>query len=366
MKGHKQELNLMFYTINIEECIPQNHPIRKIKKLADDALGKMKHSFNTMYSSTGRPSIPPETLLKGCLLMILHSVRSERLFCETLGWNMMYQWFLDWSPEQKPFNHSTFSQNRDRLLEHENAKRFFEEILKIAKGKELLSEEHFSVDGTLIEAWASQKSFKPKDKGDSTNDKSSGEGHDGKNSWKDFSGKKRSNETHQSTTDPEARMMRKGKGQEAKLSYGANVLMENRNGLCVDISIDEAGNRSERDGAEKMINNQRKKTAIKTVGADKGYHTSDFVEFLRKKKIHPHIAVKEKWRIEGLDGRTTRTKGYEISQVIRKRIEEINGWMKTIGFFRKTRYVGKKYNQHWAYLTCLTYNLVRMANLCEN
>jgi transposase len=360
MRGIKDDQNLMFLTVNVEERIAEDHPIRKIKDIADKALQKLNPEFTSIYSTTGRPSIPPEVLLKSAILMIIHSIRSERLFCETLGWNLMYQWFLDWNYEKTPFDHSTFSQNKERLLENDIARKFFNEVLKIAREKDLLSDEHFSVDGTLIEAWASQKSFKPLT---SDNDKKNPPSS-GNNSWKDFKGEKRSNKTHRSTTDPEARLMKKSSGQEAKLSYTANVLMENRNALCVDIDINSATNRAERDSAKKMLNRlRRKKIHPKSTGADRGYHTSDFVRFLREKKIAPHIAVKKKWKILGLDGRTLRTETYKVSQVIRKRVEEINGWLKTVGPFRKTRYIGSVYNQHWVYLSGLAYNLIRMGNL---
>lgn len=319
--------------------------------MADAALKSLSGDFDAMYSRIGRGSIPPETLLKAMLLMALYSVRSERLFCEQLGYNLLYRWFLDMDMTSQPFDASSFSKNRDRLLNHEAAAKFFFAVFEQAKAAGLTSSEHFSVDGTLIEAWASMKSFRPKDEDDGDNDG---------NGWSDFKGQKRSNQTHESKTDPEAKLMRKGAGKEAKLVYCGSVLMENRNGIVVDIRIDEATGRAEREAAKAMVEASIPGSGRATLAADKGYDAAEFVEALRENNVTPHIA---RTKHSSLDGRTTRHPGYEISQKVRKRSESIFGWMKTVGNFRKTRYRGRERNQLVAYITGAAYNLVRMVRL---
>ena len=317
--------------------------------------------FEKMYSETGRPSIPPEALLKGQLLIALFSIRSERLFCEQLGYNFMYRWFLNMDNVDETFDATTFTKNRDRLMNHEVAVIFFDEVILEAKRQEWISAEHFTVDGTLIEAWASMKSFRKDGKKAGPEDR---DDNDEGNGYINFKGEKRSNETHQSTTDPEALLARKGKNKEVKLSYSANVLMENRNGLCMDIKVKQADGYAEREAALELIDRQRKK-GIKpeTVGGDKGYHTIGFVKELRDRVIKPHIAQIKGKQTPGLDGRTTRHESYRVSQRVRKRIEEIFGWMKVIGGFRKTRYRGSTKTGMMGYIVGAAYNLLRMARL---
>ncbi len=356
MRGHIDPQGALFSYISLEERIPQDHPLRRIKVQVDGVLASMNAEFEAMYARTGRPSIAPERLLKATLLMALHSVRSDRLFCEMLEYHLLFRWFLDLDLEARVFDHSTFSKNRERLIEHDIAKRFFAAVVREARARQLLSDEHFTVDGTLIEAWASFKSFKPKD---GPPPPSGGDG----SGMVDFRGERRSNATHASSTDPEAQLMRKGNGQPARLSFGAHALMENRNGLLVDVQITSA-TLAEPKAASGLIDRRRfGRQALGTLGADKGYHSKAFVELLRQRGVVPHIARIESRRTPGLDDRTTRHESYRISQRKRKRIEEIFGWMKTIGGLRKTRFIGIVRTQLAAYWVGAAYNLLRMANL---
>jgi transposase len=329
--------------------------------MADQQLLGLSAVFNRMYSSVGRPSVAPEKILKSLLLIALYSVRSERQFCEQLGYNLLFRWFLDMELEEESFDATVFSKNRERLMEHEVGRLFFDAVVRQAREAELMSDDHFTVDGTLIEAWASLKSFRPKGE-DRSGDKDQG---DPGNRWVDFHGEKRSNETHESTTDPDSLLMRKGPGKEAKLSYAAHALMENRNGLLVDLAVNQATGTAEREAAQSMIKRQRRKRVrIKTVGADKGYDTNGFVGFLRGRKIVPHVAANTERRGgSAIDGRTTRHESYSVSQRIRKRVEEIFGWMKTVGGFRKTRFRGTARTQLAAWWVGAAYNLVRLAKL---
>ena len=351
MRGQPQNQSSMLCLVAPASFVPASHPLRAIKAMADAALKSLSSDFDAMYSRTGRDSVPPETLLKAMLLMALYSVRSERLLCEQLAYNLLFRWFLDMDMTSQPFDHSTFSKNRDRLLEHEAAGKFFHAVFEQAKTAGLTSSEHFSVDGTLVEAWASMKSFRPKDEDDGDNDG---------NGWSDFRGRKRSNETHESKTDPEARLMRKGKGREAKLAYCESVLMENRNGLVVDVRVDPATGRAEREAALAMVQESIPGGGRKTLGMDAGYDARDFVEELRENNVTPHVAQK---KYSAIDARTTQHAGYEASQKVRKRVESIFGWSKTVGNFRKTRYRGRRRNQLVAYITAAAYNLVRMSRL---
>ncbi len=361
MRGLQDKQTTMWACISIEERIPNEHPLRKIKKLADQQLGKLSAVFNQMYSQVGRPSIAPERVLKSLLLIALHSVRSERQFCEQLQYNLLFRWFLDMELEENSFDATVFSKNRERLMEYEVGRLFFDAVMNQAREANLISEDHFSVDGTLIEAWASLKSFRPKGE-DQPGDKDQG---DPGNRWVDFHGEKRSNNTHESKTDPESLLAKKGAGKEAKLCYGAHALMENRNGLLVDLKITQATGTAEREAAEQMIKRQRRKgLRVKSLGADKGYDTHGFVDFLHARKIVPHVAANSKRKGgSAIDGRTTRHQSYTISQRIRKRIEEIFGWTKTVGGFRKTRYRGTERTQLAAWWVGAAYNLVRMAKL---
>lgn len=361
MRGLQDKQTSMWAFVSIEERIPIEHPLRRIKKLADQQLVKLSGVFNQMYSQVGRPSIAPERVLKSLLLMALYSVRSERQLCEQLGYNLLFRWFLDMELEEESFDATVFSKNRERLLEHEVGRLFFEAVVKQAREANLISDDHFSVDGTLIEAWASLKSFRPKGE-DRSRDK---DPEDPGNRWVDFHGEKRGNDTHESKSDPESLLARKGAGKEAKLCYGAHALMENRNGLLVDLKVTQATGTAERDAAEEMIKRQRQKgVKVKSLGADKNYDTRGFVDFLRGHKIAPHVAANTKRKGgSAIDGRTTRHESYSISQRIRKKIEEIFGWMKTVGGFRKTRYRGTPRTQLAAWWVGAAYNLVRMAKL---
>lgn len=358
MRG-KQTSQMTFSTVSPDSRVPAGHPIRGIKQLADAALADLSPIFDEMYSSVGRPSIPPERLLKGSLLMALYSVRSERQFCERLDYDLMFRFFLGMNLDEPTFDPTVYTKNRDRLLAADVAKLFFEGVVMIAKQRGLLSAEHFTVDGTLIEAWASLKSFKKKGAKDEQPPDDPG------NPTVNFHGEKRCNNTHESTTDPEAKLYKKGDGQAAKLYFSAHVLMENRNGLCVDIHVAEASGFAERREALAMIDEQQERGfRISTVGADKAYDTTDFVADLRARDVTPHIAQQiTKHRGSKIDARTTRHPGYAISQKKRKLVEEIFGWGKTVGSLRKTKYRGRERNGLMAYLNAAAYNLLRILKL---
>ena len=359
MRGAPKTQSTMFSIKSPGDRVPKDHPLRRVKDLADGALAALSPTFAKMYSGTGRPSVPPEQLLKASLLMAFYSVRSERLFCEQLDYNLMFRWFLDMGIEDPSFDHSTFTANRARLLEHDVAKQFFVAIVAQARKGGLLSSEHFTVDGTFIEAMASLKSFKKKD-----DDKKNDPPDDPGNADVDFHGEKRSNDTHQSTTDPEARLARKGRGKEAKLVFCGNALMENRNGLLVDFLIEQQDGQAERRGAIAMLGESVKGDGRITVAGDKGYDTKDFIEDLRELNATPHVAQNQSARrSSAIDGRTTRHAGYAVSQRLRKRVEEIFGWMKTIGGFRRTRYRGLERTQMNAHFVGAAYNLLRIAKL---
>lgn len=355
MRGHTDRQPKMFsYRICPEERVPKKHPLRFIKSDVEQILVEMSADFKGFYSHTGRPSIPPETIMKATLLIALYSVRSDRQFCEQLDYNILYRWFLDMSMDEASFDHSCFSKLRRRLKDDNIANIFFRKVVDLARKRGLLSDEHFTVDGTLIEAWASQKSFRPNDdSGDKPDDKGD----------RNFRGEKRTNDTHSSTTDPEAKMMRKGPGKEAKLSYGAHCLMENRNGLVVGMLVTPATD-TETSAAEKLIADWLASGGtIESLGADKGYHTKAFVESLRAQGIAPHIAMIAGRKTPGLDGRTTRHSGYKMSQVRRKLVEEIFGWAKVIGGIRKSRFVGRLKTSFATVFVSAAYNLLRMSRL---
>ena len=359
MRGHVDSQSGLFSYFSVEERIPVDHPLRRVKAQADAVLATMSAAFERMYAECGRPSVAPERLLKATVLMALYSVRSDRLFCEMLDYNMLFRWFLDMGLEERSFDHSTFSKNRARLIEHDIARGFFAGAVERARAQKLLSDEHFTVDGTLIEAWASLKSLKKKD---GSPPRAGGDG----TGMVDFRGEKRSNATHASSTDPEAKLMRRGNGQPAKLSFGAQGVMENRHGLLIDLAITDA-TLAEPKAADPMLDRRRRaRGAMKTLGADKGYHTKEFVARLRRRHIVPHIARIDARSTPGLDGRTSRHEGYRISQRKRKRIEEIFGWMKTVGGFRKSRFIGIVKTQLAAYMVGAAYNLLRMAKLAPS
>jgi len=296
----------------------------------DKALAELSPTFTHMYAEAGRPSIPPERLLKACLLIALYSVRSERQFCERLQYDLLFKWFMDMNIIDPAFDNSVFSKNKERLLEHDIAREFLGAVLAEARGRKLLSEDHFTVDGTLLEAWASLKSFRPKDGSGSA--PAGGE----KNPEVDFHGEKRTNDTHRSTTDSEAMLAKKGKGKEARLCFMGHILMENRNCLVVDVAMNKATGTAEREAALEMLGKIPGKRRI-TVGGDKNYDTKDFVKSCRSMTVTPHVARRE---TSIVDGRTTRHFGYQVSQRIRKRVEEIFGWDKTVAGGRKLRYKG--------------------------
>ena len=354
MRGKAARQAMMLTAVTPDALVPQQHPIRRIKPLVDQALGELSPTFDRMYAANGRASIPPEHLLKACLLMALFSVRSERQFCERLEYDLLFKWFLDLNIMDHSFDHSVFAKNRQRLLDADVAREFLLEIVAQARKQRLLSEEHFSVDGTLLEAWASMKSFRHKDEGPPSGDEGGG-----RNPEVDFRGEKRSNETHRSTTDPDARLAKKGKGKEAKLCFSAHVLMDNREGLVVDVRLTPADGTSEREAALEMLAAVPGAGRV-TVGADRGYDTRGFVRECRRLKVTPHVARKQR---SAIDQRTTRHEGYGLSQRVRKRIEEVFGWVKTVGGGRKLRYCGVARNRFWMEMTTASYNLVRLSKL---
>ena len=342
----------MFSYITLEERIPKDHPIRKLRVLADAALKSMDATFASLYAKKGRPSIPPERMLRALLLQIVYSVRSERQLMERMDYDLLFRWFVGLNIDDRVWDHSTFSFNRERLFNEAVARAFFSNTVIMAEVGALKSDEHFTVDGTLLEAWASLKSFKPKD-----DDTSGGGG--GRNADVDFRGQKRRNDTHASTTDPDARLFRKGPGREAKLSYLANTMMENRNGLIVDVDVRTASGTGERDGALCMID-RAALGAGATLGADKGYDTRDFIGALREREIKPHIARNTTNRRSAVDHRTARGKGYAMSQRVRKLIEQGFGWAKEPGRLRKLRVTGLARVTAQTIWTFAAYNLVRL------
>jgi transposase len=360
MRGEERQQRSMLMVMDVEQRIPQEHPLRRVKQITDRVLTNLSPIFDQMYSSVGRPSVPPERLLKASLLMALYTIRSERLFCEELDYNLLFRWFLDLELDEKSFDHSSFTSNRKRLLEHEVAGEFFRGVLEQARVLKLLSSEHFTVDGTLIQAWASLKSFKRK--GEEPSQRSDHD--DPGNPTVNFHGERRSNATHKSTTDPQALLARKGKGKEAKLCYSANALAENRHTLLIDLQVEPADGSAERRAAVAMTDERLAGTGRITLGGDKGYDTRDFVASCRELRVTPHV-TQNLARPGGsaLDARTTRHPGYTISQRIRKRIEEAFGWMKTVGGLRQTRYRGRARVQMHAYLVGAAYNLLRIARL---
>ena len=359
MRGRRNPQITMLAFIDLEERVPFDHPLRAIKRLADEAIADLSPTFDSMYAEVGRPSIPPERLLKASLLIALYSVRSERAFCEELGYNLLFRWFLDMDLTEPSFDPTVFTKNRGRLLKHKTGQQLFDEVVGRAHERGLLSDEHFTVDGTLIEAAASLKSFRRKGgEPPSTTDGDRG------NPTVDFHGEKRSNATHRSTTDPDARLMRKGKGKEAKLVFMGHALMENRHGLLVDFQVTEASGTAEREMVPKLLDQAKERHFHpKTLGGDKGYDTRDCVEDMRARRVTPHVARNTSGRRRAIDGRTTRHPGYALSQRIRKRVEEIFGWMKTVGGFRRTRYRGLDRTGLAGYLVATAYNLVRLGRL---
>jgi transposase len=354
MRGEDTQQSTMFSYLSPESRVPADHPLRPIRITVDGVLSRLDVRFEKMYSSIGRPSIPPEKLLRALLLQVLYTVRSERMLMEQLAYNLLFRWFVGMDMDEEVWVPTVFSKNRDRLLKGDVAEAFFDEVLAEANARDLLSDEHFTVDGTLIEAWAGQKSFRRKDGTDAGPTDS-----DPGNPTVNFHGESRKNDTHESTTDPEARMARKGDGKEAKLSYAAHVLMENRSGLVVNMRVTLATGTCERAASIDMVQDIPGQHRV-TLGADKNYDTRDHVEQLREQKVTPHVAQRNNGAI---DGRTTRHTGYAVSQRKRKRIEEIFGWLKTVGMLRKTRHKGLL-RVGWVFtFATAAYNLVRLRNL---
>jgi transposase len=360
MRGTDEKQGSMFSVVSPERRIPADHPLRRIKAMADEILSGLSETFDAMYSKVGRPSIPPERLLKSQILIALYTVRSDRQFCEQLDYNLLFRWFLDMSADEPTFDASSFSRNRDRLLDHDVASKFFAAVVGQARASHLMSNDHFTVDGTLIEAMASLKSFRRKD--EKFEDKDPPD--DPSNPTVSFRGEKRSNETHQSTTDPEAKLARKGKGKESKMSYSAHALMENRNGLIVDFRVEDANGYAERRTAIAMLYDNVVKDRRITVGADAGYDTADFVRDCRAINVTPHISqTGDARRQSAVDDRTTRHAGYLVSQRKRKLVEEIFGWMKTFGGFRRSRFKGRRRTALAGMLVAATYNMLRICRL---
>jgi transposase len=347
----------MFSYLSPEARVPKDHPLRAIRAMMDEILSQLSRRFDRMYARVGRPSIAPEKLLRAQVLQMLYSIRSERLLMEEMDYNLLFRWFVGLNADDEVWDATSFTKNRDRLLEADVAKEFLGVVVEQARGKGLTSDEHFTVDGTLLEAWASAKSFQPKDK------KPGSLPDDPGNPTVNFRGEKRSNETHESKTDPEALSARKGEGKEAKLSYSGNLLVENRNGLIVDAEVFQANGTAERDAALVMLEGVRGTNPL-TVGGDKAFDTRDFVKECRHLKVTPHVTQNlDRRGGSAIDSRTTRHPGYAISQRKRKRIEECFGWLKTIALLRKVRHRGAC-KVHWIFtLACAAYNLVRMRNL---
>ena len=356
MRGSDIQQSAMFSYVSPEQRVPAGHPLRRVREITDRLLVDLSDLFDQMYSTMGRPSIAPEKPLRALLLQVLYTIRSERMLIEQLDYNLLFRWFVGLNMDDAVWDVTVFTKNRDRLLKAEVARRFFDLVVEEARGLDLMSDEHFTVDGTLLEACAGLKSFKNRDGVETVPPDDPG------NPTVNFHGEKRSNETHQSTTDPEALLARKGGGKEAKLSYCGNVLMENRNGLVADVETMQADGTAERDAAVVMLASLPGDDRV-TVGADKGYDTKGFVADARVLHATPHVAQKKH---SAVDGRTTRHEGYKVSQQKRKRVEEIFGWMKTVGGMRKLRHRGLELVGWMFTFTAAAYNLVRIRNLTKS
>jgi transposase len=360
MRGHSSRQVELFSYVPLESRVPESHPLRPLRELVERVLERMSKDFDAIYSHTGRPSIPPEQLLKALLLQVLFTIRSESQLMEHIRYNLLYRWFVGLGPDDKIWDETVFCKNRERLLEAEISRLFFQEVLKEAETRNLLSNDHFTVDGTQIEAWAGQKSFRPiglQAKVDSAVlDKDPG------NPTVNFRGEKRTNQTHESTTDWQARLYKKSSGVGARLSYLGHVLMENRSGLAVDAELTTATGRAEREAALSMIERLPTRGGRRTLGADKNYDARSFIEGLREYDMSPHVA-QQITRGSAIDERTTRHPGYDVSQRKRKRVEEIFGWLKTVGPIRKTHFRGED-RVGWMFVFAVAaYNLIRIRNL---
>jgi transposase len=379
MRGDDRQQQAMFSYLSPEARVPRDHPLRTIRTLVDEVLRDLSPTFDAIYAQVGRPSIPPEHLLRALLLQVLYTVRSERLLLEQLDYNLLFRWFVGLNMDEPVWDHSTFSKNRERFLTGDVAHAFFDRVLAEARQRDLVSDEHFTVDATLLEAWASMKSFRSKDEPPTAPPDDPG------NPTVDFHGERRSNDTHQSTTDPDARLYRKGKGREAKLCYMGHVLMENRHGLVVQAQATIATGTAEAETAEELVEQlvvqavtatgtadaelaeelveQLAGSQRRTVGADKAFDTADFVAGMRALNVTSHVAQNTTGRRSAIDGRTTRHPGYAISQKFRKRVEESFGWLKTVGLLRKLRHRGTD-RVDWVFVfSTAIYNLVRLRTL---
>lgn len=367
MRGGDGRTGSLFSYVDIEARVRRDHPLRVIRRLVNEALGALEVDFAVLYSGIGRPSIAPEKLLRAMLLQAFYTIRSERQLMERLDFDLLFRWFVGLGVDDAVWDHSTFSKNRDRLLEGDIAAKFLSAILACPQVKRLLSSEHFAVDGTLIEAWASMKSFKSKAAGtDAGGDAAPPSGPaGGRNADADFHGEKRSNATHASTTDPAARLYRKGQGKEAKLCFMGHGLMENRNGLIVDACLTPADGHAERVAALAMIEAFADRPSRITLAADKAYDTADFVNELRSMNVTPHVAQNTSGRSSAIDCRTTRHPGYAVSQRIRKKIEEAFGWMKMIGGQAQTKVRGEARVGFGFVFSAAAYNLIRLPKLIE-
>jgi transposase len=369
MRGRVEQQAAMLVALTPEQLVPKGHPIRRVDAMVGEILKELSPTFTEMYSVIGRPSIPPERLLRATLLMGLFTVRSERQFCEELQWNMLFKWFLGMNIGDRPFDPTTFSKNRERLMEHEVAEAFFGLVVLEAGRRGLLSEEHFSVDGTLLQAWASLKSYqprtpaKPDGEDEPPKDQNPPAKGGGRNPDVNFRGEKRSRETHESVTDPEALLYKKAASEAAKLSYVGHAITENRNGLVVGGCLTQATGRAEREATVTMLDQMDGRKPGITLGADKGYDTYGLLDQLRARDVVPHIAWNDGLKHKPAPAALTDDPGYQMSQRLRKRIEEVFGWLKTIGGGRKLRYLGQRRNELWLLLGYATYNLIRMANI---
>lgn len=355
MRGDDQPADALFSYVSPEQRVPSDHPLRAVRRMTDEALRTLSGRFDQLYSSIGRPSIPPEHLLRALLLQVLYSVRSERLLMEQLQYNLLFRWFVGLAMDDAVWAPTVFTKNRDRLLSGDVAEAFFAAVLEQARAARLLSDEHFTVDGTLFQAWASQKSFQPRTGGPTDPPDAGG------NADVDFRGQRRSNATHASTTDPDAKLYRKGNGQPAILGYLGHVLMDNQHGLAVDACVTEATGTAEREAALSMLAGRPPRARRVTVGADKLFDQAPFVEPARGLGVTPHVA--QKVRDSAIDARTTRHPGYAVSQQKRKLVEQIFGWMKTVGGLRQVRHRGGG-TVDWIFrFTAAAYNLIRMRRL---
>jgi transposase len=357
MRGDAEEPEPVFSYITAAQRVPQDHPLRPVRAMADEALRALSAEFERLYSKVGRPSIPPERLLRALLLQYFYGIRSERLLMEQLDYNLLFRWFVGLSMDDAVWDATVFSKNRDRLLAGDIARRFLEQVVAQARERGLTSDEHFSADGTLIEAWAGQKSFKKKDSS------GKGPGGGGRNTDVDFRGEKRCNQTHQSTTDPQARLYRKARGHEAKLAYLGHVVIENRNALVVGCEVTEAlGQHMEREAAVRLMSEAPRRQRA-TLGADRAYDTSGLVAAMREQGVTPHFAQNDRARRSAIDERTTRHPGYGISQKFRKLVEHPFGWLKSVAGLWQVKHRGQAKVSWTVTFAMAAYNLVRMRNI---